>query len=266
MIFESHAHYEDEMFDKDREELLNSLGENGIGYVVNVASSVATTQKSLELAERYPWLYASAGVHPTDTGELSEEKFEWLSGACDHEKCVAVGEIGLDYYWVKEPEMRECQKYWFERQIVLAKEKSLPVIVHSREAAQDTMTVIKKMHGGEAGGVIHCFSGSLDFAKIYVDMGFYLGIGGVITYKNAKTLKEVVAWAPLERLLLETDCPYLSPVPKRGKRNSSLNLPYVVAAVAELKGVSEEEVIRITCENAKRMYRIDDSSRVKKQR
>lgn len=256
MIFESHAHYEDAQFDEDRDELLESLRTNGIGYVVNVASNARTTKLSLALAEKYPWIYASVGVHPSDAGELSEEEYRWLFAACGHEKCVAVGEIGLDYYWDKDLQVREKQKYWFRRQIEMAKEKQLPIIVHSRDAAKDTLEIIRKSDAADVGGVIHCFSGSPEFAGIYVEMGFYIGIGGVVTFKNAKTLKEVAAWTPLDRILLETDCPYLSPVPNRGKRNSSLNLPYVAEMIAQLKGISYEEVVRVTCENAKKMYNI----------
>lgn len=256
MIFESHAHYEDQQFDEDRDALLAGFKDHGIGYVVNVASSMETTEKSLALAKKYPWMYASVGVHPSDTEELNEENMQKLKSACSHEKCVAVGEIGLDYYWDKEPEVRQRQRYWFERQIDLAREMKLPMIIHSRDAAKDTLDIIQKKHGEEIGGVIHCFSNSLEFAKIYVDMGFYIGIGGVVTFKNSKVLKEVAAWTPLERILLETDCPYLAPVPNRGKRNSSLNLPYVAETIAQLKGISSDEVIRATCENAKRMYGI----------
>ena len=169
-----------------------------------------------------------------------------------------MGEIGLDYYWDKEADIQENQRYWFKRQIDLAKEVRLPIIVHSRDAAKDTMDLIKKTGAWETGGVIHCFSNSLEFAKMYVDMGFYIGIGGVVTFKNAKTLKEVAAWTPLEKILLETDSPYLTPVPNRGKRNSSLNLVYVAQMIAELKQITVEEVIETTCDNAKRMYRIND--------
>lgn len=256
MIFESHAHYESRQFDEDRDALLESFNENGIGYVVNVASSAQTTKQSIALAEKYPWIYASVGVHPSDIGEMDEAEYQWLAKMCDHEKCVAVGEIGLDYYWDKEPEVRENQRYWFERQIALAKTQKLPIIVHSRDAAKDTMDIIKKTDAASVGGVIHCFSNSLEFAKMYVDMGFYIGIGGVVTFKNAKVLKEVAAWTPLERILLETDCPYMAPVPNRGKRNSSLNLPYVAQMIAALKGISYDEVANATFENAKRMYRI----------
>lgn len=257
MIFESHAHYESEQFDEDRESLLASFKENNIGCVVNVASNLAATKASLELADKYPWIYASVGVHPSDVAELSEEGLKWLYEMCAHEKCVAVGEIGLDYYWDKEADIQEKQRFWFRKQIQMAKDKQLPIIVHSRDAAKDTMDIIKDTDAASTGGVIHCFSNSLEFAKLYVDMGFYIGIGGVVTFKNAKTLKEVAAWTPLERILLETDCPYLAPVPNRGKRNSSLNLIYVARTIAELKGISVDEVIEQTWENAMRMYRIE---------
>ena len=179
----------------------------------------------------------------------------WLKHVSGEKKVVAIGEIGLDYYW-NEPEP-EVQKHWFVRQLQLAREVNLPIVVHSRDAAKDTLDIIKAEKAYEMGGVIHCFSYSLEMAKEYLNMGFYLGIGGVVTFNNGKKLKEVVSYMPIEQLVLETDCPYLSPVPNRGKRNSSLNLPYVVKAISELKGIPEERVIEITRENARRMYRLD---------
>ena len=179
-----------------------------------------------------------------------------LREMCTMEKTVAVGEIGLDYYWDKES--HELQKEWFKKQMELAKEVDLPVIVHSREAAQDTFDLIKSEHAGTTGGVIHCFSGSKEMAKEYIKMGYYIGVGGVVTFKNARVLKEVVESIPLERILTETDCPYLAPVPNRGKRNSSLNLPYVVDMIAELKGITTEEVMEKTWENAKALYRMTE--------
>ena len=167
---------------------------------------------------------------------------------------VAIGEIGLDYHW-EEPEP-EVQKHWFVRQLEIAKETKLPVIIHSREAAKDTMDLMKAEKAGEIGGVIHCYSYSLEQAKEYLNMGFYLGIGGVLTFNNAKKLKEVVEYMPLDRIVLETDCPYLSPVPNRGKRNSSLNLPYVVAEISRIKQIPEEKIIEVTNQNAKKMYRL----------
>lgn len=178
----------------------------------------------------------------------------WLRHAAANDKIVAIGEIGLDYYW-DEP-AREIQKHWFDRQMELARDVDLPLIIHSRDAAQDTFEMMKAQNAGEIGGVIHCFSYGVEMARKFLEMGFYLGIGGVLTFKNGKKLREVVEYMPIEKLLLETDCPYLSPEPNRGKRNSSLNLPYVVEAISQIKGIDKEEVITITRENALRMYRI----------
>ncbi len=254
MIFETHAHYDDAAFDEDREELLAGLRARGIGTVVNVGADISSTRTTLELAERYPFIYAAVGVHPGSTAELNEEWMAWLKEMAARPKTVAIGEIGLDYYW--DGPDRETQKHWFRRQLDLAREVSLPVVVHSRDAAKDTLDIIRERRAADMGGVIHCFSYGVEMAREYLNMGFYLGIGGVLTFKNAKKLKEVVEYMPLERILLETDSPYLAPVPNRGKRNSSLNLPYVVRAVSEIKGVPAEEVIAVTEENARRMYRI----------
>lgn len=252
MIFESHAHYDDEAFDSDRSELLSQCQNQGIEYIVNVSASLGSVKSTLALAEEYPFIYAAVGIHPDEVGELNEENFAWLKEQCRHPKAVALGEIGLDYYWDKEN--HETQKYWFRRQMDLAKELELPIIVHSREACADTLEEIKKAHTPKLKGVIHCFSYAPETAREYLEMGYYIGVGGVVTFKNAKKLKEVVKMLPPERILLETDCPYLAPVPNRGKRNSSLNLPYVAEAVAELKGMEMEEVIRITNENARKLY------------
>lgn len=253
-IFETHAHYEDRQFDEDREELLKSLPLNGIEFVVNVSSSLETVKRTLELTKGYDFIYGAVGVHPEEALELTEESFVWLSEQLSCDKIVAVGEIGLDYYW-KEPDPA-VQKIWFERQIALAREKQLPMIIHSRDAAKDTYELMKAGHAEEAGGVIHCFSYAKEMAEKFLDMGFYLGVGGVVTFKNSKKLKEVVEYAPLERILLETDCPYMAPVPNRGKRNSSLNLIYVAEEIGRLKGCSTDEVIAQTTKNARKMYRI----------
>ena len=252
MIFDSHAHYDDKAFDGDREAVLTSLQEKNVGIVVNVGASLESIKRTVELTEKYSFIYGAAGVHPDEVGELNEENFEWLKAQCIQEKIVAVGEIGLDYYWDKEN--HAVQKKWFIRQLRLARELKLPVIVHSREAAADTMEILKQEYNPRVPVVVHCYSYSLEMAREYLKMGYYLGIGGVVTFKNAKKLKEVVQEAPLERLLLETDCPYLSPVPNRGKRNDSRNLVYVADAVAELKGISAEDVIHITEENACNFY------------
>lgn len=254
MIFDSHAHYDDEAFDGDREEVLASLRENGIGIVVNVGASLEGTKRTVQLTQKYPFVYGAAGVHPDEVGELNEERFLWLREQCMQEKIVAVGETGLDYYWDKEN--HELQKKWFIRQLRLAKELELPVIVHSREAAADTMEILKQEYNAQTRVVIHCYSYFVEMAREYLKMGYYLGIGGVLTFKNAKKLKEVVCEAPLERLLLETDCPYLAPVPHRGERNDSRYLSYVAEALASLKGCSVEEVIRVTEENARSFYGI----------
>ena len=252
MIFESHAHYDDEAFDQDREEILRECRDQGIEAIVNVSASLSSVKSTLALAKQYPFLYAAVGIHPDETGELNEESFAWLREQCRQPKVVAVGEIGLDYYWDKE--RHELQKYWFHRQMELAKELKLPVIIHSREAAADTLEAVQKAHSPKLRGVILCFSYTAELARAYLDMGYYIGIGGVVTFKNAKKLKEVVKMLPLERILLETDCPYLAPEPHRGKRNSSLNLPYIAEAIGRLKGVETEKVIRVTNENAKALY------------
>lgn len=257
MIFDTHAHYDDEAFKEDREQLLESLAGHGVGGVVNIGASIQSTRNTLELMERYPFLYGAVGVHPSETAELNEELMAWLMEISARPKVVAIGEIGLDYYW-DEPD-REIQKHWFIRQLGLAREVKLPVVIHSRDAAKDTLDLLKEQKAGEIGGVIHCFSYGVEMAREYLNMGFYLGIGGVLTFNNAKKLKEVVEYMPMDRMVLETDCPYLSPVPNRGKRNSSLNLPYVVKAVSELKGISEEDVIAMTDANARKMYRINNN-------
>ncbi len=254
MIFETHAHYDDEAFDQDREALLRSLPEHGIEAVVNIGASIQTTKNTIRLTEAYPHVYGAVGVHPSDTGELNESLMAWLEEMAKRPKILAVGEIGLDYYW-DEPE-RTVQKHWFVRQMELARKVGLPVVIHSRDAAKDTLDLMKEHHAEELGGVIHCFSYGVEMAREYLDMGFYLGIGGVVTFSNAKKLKEVVEYMPLERIVLETDCPYLAPVPNRGKRNSSLNLPYVAEAIAGIKGITAEELITATNENARRMYRL----------
>ena len=209
---------------------------------------------TVKLAEKYDFIYSAVGIHPDEVGALDEEKLRWLRELCSLEKTVAVGEIGLDYYWDKESHGR--QKEWFVRQLALAKEVKLPVVIHSREAAKDTLDIMKAEHRGTTGGVIHCFSGSREMAREYLDMGYYIGVGGVVTFKNARVLKEVVEYAPLDRILAETDCPYLAPVPYRGKRNSSLMIPYILDAIAQIKGVNREEAERATWENAMRMYRL----------
>lgn len=253
MIIDTHAHYDDEQFDIDREELLSSLEAGGISTVVNASASVHSWDKILELTKKYPFVYGMIGVHPDEIGELDEESFTRMEKLVSEPKIVAVGEIGLDYYWDKES--HEQQKEWFIRQLNLAREKNLPVNIHSREAAADTFEILKE-YGQGLKAIIHCYSYSKEMALEYVKMGYLIGVGGVVTFKNAKKLKEVVQVVPMEQIVLETDCPYLAPTPYRGKRNSSLYLPYVAEAIAELKGMTAEEVIEKTEENARRFYGI----------
>jgi len=254
MIFETHAHYDDAKFDTDREMLLAELPQRGISPVINVGSSIATTKTTLSLAQEYPFLYAAVGVHPSDVDDLNEDTYAWLKQQTTLQKTVAVGEIGLDYYW--DHESHDLQKEWFIRQLELARKHNLPVLIHSREAAADTMEIMKG-HAQGLNGVIHCYSYSKEMAKEYVKMGFYIGIGGVVTFKNAKKVKETVAEIPLTSIVLETDCPYLAPEPFRGKRNQSAYIQYVAEKIAEIKEISYEEVVAQTEKNARAMYGLD---------
>lgn len=254
-IFDTHAHYDDEAFDKDRDELLTSLFSGDIGAVVNVGASLEGCIESVRLAEKYDNIYAAIGVHPDDYERLEREEgfMEWLKKeALTNNKVVAIGEIGLDYYY-DEPG-RELQKKWFARQLELAREVSKPVIIHSRDACADTIDILKSGHASEVGGIIHCYSYSKETVKTFYDMNFYFGIGGVLTFKNAKKLVEAANVIPLERIVLETDCPYLAPVPNRGKRNDSSNIQYVIEKLADIKGVTKEQIAEVTYQNACRVY------------
>ena len=253
MIFDTHAHYDDEQFNEDRNELLSSMKEQGVGTIVNVSAAYDSCEKVVALAEQYPFIYAAVGIHPDEVGSLNEETFAKMKELFRYEKVVAVGEIGLDYYWDNEP--RDIQKKWFIRQLELARELDLPVLIHSREAAEDTMNIVKE-HASDLSGVIHCYSYSKEMAREYVKMGYYIGVGGVVTFKNAKKLKEVVEEIPLTSIVLETDCPYMAPEPNRGKRNNSAYIRYVAEKIAELKGMTYEEVVEQTEKNARKMYRL----------
>ena len=254
MIFDTHAHYDDDAFDEDRDELLSGMAAKNVEYIVNVGASMASSERSLGLAEKYPFIYAAVGVHPDEVGELDEEKFAKLREWTKHEKVKAVGEIGLDYYWDKEG--HDLQKHWFMRQMELSHEANLPMIVHSREAAKDTLDMVIAAKPLDLSGIIHCYSYSVEQAREYLNMGYYIGIGGVLTFKNAKKLKEVAEYAPLSQIVLETDCPYLAPTPYRGKRNDSSMIAYVAEELAAIKNMPVEEVLRITNENGKKLYHI----------
>ena len=253
LIFESHVQYDDEAFDIDRHKLLSGLQGRRVGFVVNASANIADLDTIIALTKEYDFLYGASGVHPSELEGLTDKDFEHIELALDEPKIVAVGEIGLDYHY---PDTNKpLQKEWFVRQLDLARRKGYPIIVHSRDAAADTLDIIRS--GGWNEGVIHCFSYETEMAGIYMDLGFYIGVGGVVTYKNGRKLKEVVEYMPLEKMLLETDCPYLSPEPFRGRRNDSSMLNYVADKVAEIKGTDRETVIEVTRENAKRMYRIN---------
>lgn len=252
MIFDSHAHYNDSRFDEDRISLLGELPENNIGYIMNAADSMDSIKNILPLCEKFPFMYMSVGVHPENTRDMTEADIALLSDYTKLKKVKAIGEIGLDYYY--DDVEKSIQKKWFIRQIELANETNLPIIVHDREAHGDTVDILKKHC--KTGGVLHCFSGSREMAKQVIDMGMYISFGGTLTFKNARKVREVFEYVPLDRILVETDCPYLAPEPYRGKRNSSLYIPYILNIMAEIKGISCEAAEEITFNNAKKCFNI----------
>ena len=260
MIFESHAHYDDRQFDVDREKLLENLPFQNVGVIVNVGSDIRSSKESKTLAHQYDYVYAAIGVHPDEVDTMKEADMEELSHMAKETKVVAIGEIGLDYFRKEGNAYKSVQKEWFCRQLDLAKEIEKPVIIHSRDAAEDTIQILRDFRKEnpqiENPGVIHCYSYSPELAKEYVAMGFYIGIGGVVTFKNAKKLVETVAQIPLERILVETDSPYLCPEPNRGKRNDSSQIRYVIDRIADIRGIAPEEVEKQTEMNARKMYRL----------
>lgn len=257
MIFDTHAHYDDDAFDEDRDTLLGEIFSSGICCITDVGASVKSSKSAVALSKKWSQIYAAVGVHPDSTADMTEEDIETLRSLAQEKKVVAIGEIGLDYYWDNSP--REVQKKWFERQLALAREVDLPVIIHSREAAKDTVDIMREAAKAGNTGVIHCYSYAAPMAKEYISMGFFIGIGGVLTFKNAKVIKEVASEIPLSSIVLETDSPYLAPVPYRGKRNNSMYLKEVVKQLAQIKQVSEETVITTTLANAKRLYRLEEN-------
>lgn len=287
MIFESHAHYEDPAFDDDREKLLKELHEGLIETIVDVGSTLESSRQCVELADTHDYMYAAVGIHPEEIKDFgipgrlvteevdgreytsfypaeypqaadgnSEEVFMELRALAGHPNTVAIGEIGLDYYWVKDAKARACQRFFFRKQLELARELDLPVIVHSRDAAEDTMNIMHEACAEGTRAVIHAYSYSLEQAQMYIDMGCYIGVGGVVTFRNAKKLHKVVSDIPLERILVETDCPYMAPEPFRGMRNDSGYLPYIVKRIAELKGYTEYRVMETTRKNGYEFYGI----------
>ena len=254
MFFDSHAHYDDGRFDTDREALLESMQKKQVSYILNAASNTASSLRCIDLARKYDFIYASVGVHPHDAAEMTEKTIQLLKEYAVKPKVVAVGEIGLDYYYENSP--RDAQQYWFRRQIQLAREIKMPIIVHTRDATQDTMKIVTEEKASEVGGVFHCYSGSVETAKQILEMGMYISIAGPITFKNATKAVEVVNMIPLDRLLIETDAPYLTPVPYRGKRNDSHFICYTAQKIADIKGVSIEEVAKQTMHNTFSLFGI----------
>ncbi len=252
MYFDSHAHYDDRRFDGDRHEALLSLAENGISNITNIGSDIKTSKKSVELAEKYDFVYAAVGVHPHEVKDMQDSDLLTIADLSKHKKVVAIGEIGLDYYYDHSP--REAQRYWFKKQMKLAYDLHLPVIIHSRDATEDTIKICResKIHGG----IIHCFSGSVETAKIYLDLGYHISFAGPVTFKNAKALPDVAKIVPDDRLLIETDCPYMAPEPHRGERNCSVYVKHVAEKIADLRGVSAEHIAKITSDNAKKIFNI----------
>ena len=252
MIYETHTHFDDKAFDEDRDEAIKKAMDAGVGRFVNVGASMESSRTSMELAHTYPSFLAAVGVHPEDCDSLTEKDIELLRKYSEDEDVVAIGEIGLDYYW-DEPD-RSIQKEWFSRQIALAREVKLPVIIHSRDAAADTVDILKAENAPDVGGILHCFSYGVEVAKQCLNMGFFIGVGGVVTFRNGRKLKEVVEYTPLESIVTETDSPYMAPTPMRGKRNSSEYLPYIINEIANIKGVTPSYVETVTYENAVRLF------------
>jgi TatD DNase family protein len=255
MLFDTHVHLNAEQFNEDLEEVISRAKETGVGKMVVVGFDRPTIERAMELVERYDFLYASIGWHPVDAIDMTDEDLVWIEELSNHPKVVALGEMGLDYHWDKSP--KEIQKDVFRKQIHLAKKVKLPIVIHNRDATQDIVDILREEGAEEVGGIMHCFSGSPEIAQECVDMNFYISLGGPVTFKNAKKPKEVAKEIPLERLLIETDCPYLAPHPNRGKRNEPAYVKLVAEQIAELKGISLEEVEAATTENANKLFNIN---------
>ncbi len=256
-MFDTHAHYDDEKFDTDREKTLENVYKSGVNYIVNAADSLKSAEKSIALAEKYPFIYAAVGIHPHNAKDFSDNVLAEISRLCEHKKVVAVGEIGLDYHYDFSP--RDIQRRVFAAQIDLAAQKSLPIVIHEREALQDTLCIIKENRGKIGKALWHCFSQSKEIlAEVMRLDGFYISLGGVVTFKNAVKAVDTAREVPLDRLLLETDCPYLTPVPHRGERCDSSYMRYTAEKIAQIRGMSFDELCRATEENAKKFYDIKE--------
>lgn len=255
MLIDSHAHLDDRRFNKDRDKLIKSLKQNDISLVINIGADVSTSIKSVKLAEKYENIYAAVGVHPHSAKEMDDSTIEVLRAFAKRDKVVAIGEIGLDFHYDNSP--RDVQRKRFIEQIGLAKELDLPIVVHSRDADQETFDILKEEADEKLRGVLHCYSGNAEMAKEYIDLGFYISLAGPVTFKNARKPKEVAKSVPIDKLLIETDAPYLTPEPHRGKRNEPIYVRHVASMIAELRDMSFEDVGRITSENTKRLFNID---------
>ena len=253
MIFDSHAHYDDESFNEDRENVIKEIRENGVINVLNCGASMEGARDSFKLANKYDFFYAAVGIHPENAYELTEENYEEIKEMTKNPKVRAIGEIGLDYYWEENPP-RKKQKEVFRKQMELAKELNMPVVIHDRDAHGDTLEIMKEFP--EVKGVVHCFSGSVEFARECLKLGYYIGFTGVVTFKNSKKIVEVAKEVPLDRMLVETDAPYMAPTPNRGKRNRSDYIKFIIEKIAEVKELSVEEVSNATIENAKNLLKI----------
>lgn len=254
MLIDSHAHLDDERFDKDRDGIIKSLEDSGIELVINPGSDVSSSIKAVALSEKYDNIYAAVGIHPHDVKDMDENTIELLRSFSKRKKVVAIGEIGLDYYYDNSP--RDVQRNRFREQLRLAKEVGLPVIVHSRDAAGDTFDILKEEQDGTLRGVLHCYSGSVEMAMDYINLGFYISLGGPVTFKKSRVPKEVAKAVPIDRLLIETDSPYLTPEPYRGKRNEPIYVRYVAGVIAEIRGMTFEELASKTTENTKKLFGI----------
>ena len=256
MLFDSHAHYNDERFKDDLDEVLSAMPENNVGLILNSCSELSEVPDILKICEKYPFVYASAGVHPHEVENLTEADMDTLIKYAANPKIKAIGEIGLDYYYDFSP--RDIQKKWFARQVEVAKEIKMPIIIHDRDAHKDCMDILRDADIRDTGGVFHCYAGSVEMAKEILDWGMYIAFGGSLTFKKSVRPVEVAKYVPLDRIVIETDCPYLTPEPHRGKRNSSLYIHYVAQKLAEVKGISVEEIENATFENAKKCFNIAD--------
>ena len=256
MLIDSHAHLDDRRFNDDRDMLIKNFKNNNIELVINIGADLMTSVASVELADKYDTIYAAVGVHPHSAKEVNTLVMENIRELTKNKKVVAIGEIGLDFHYDNSP--RDVQRKWFIEQLKLAKELDLPVVIHTREASQETYDILKNNQDGTVRGVMHSFSGSAEMANLYVDMGFYISIGGPVTFKNARVVREVAEAVPLDKLLIETDCPYLTPEPYRGKRNEPVYMKYTAEKIAEVRGISYDEVVKATNRNAKKLFNIKD--------